>query len=85
MCIRDRAWLSTATARYRYEAAGELVKTAKLDAVTAAAPGERIAVVAHQLGLPGFTDRTTRALQPHVASVPMLVRLALVSPEYLVN
>lgn len=80
-----QAWLSTATARTRYDAAGELVKTARLDAITAVAPERRIDAVAYLLGLPGFSQRTVRALTPHLGTPPMLVRLGLVSPEYLVN
>lgn len=79
------AWLSTATARTRYDAAGALVKTARLDAIAGVGADGRIDAVAHLLGLAGFSDRTVRALKPHVATPPMLVRLALVSPEYLVN
>jgi hypothetical protein len=53
--------------------------------VSASAPSQRIATVAHLLGVDAFSDRTATALREVVADPKQLVTLALISPEYLVN
>jgi uncharacterized protein (DUF1800 family) len=79
------AWLSTAAADLRTEAAAALVRQADLSFVSGAAAGHRIDAVGYLLGIGNFSDRTVAALQPLVANPAQLVTVALNSPEYLVH
>jgi len=80
-----QAWLSTASASTRMEAARMLAGSADLHDVEATAPTSRIDMVAHLLGIPHLSDRTVTALRPLTTDPKQLVATALVSPEYLVN
>jgi len=80
-----QAWLSTASASTRMEAARLLVGVADLHDVDATAATSRIDMVAHLLGIPHLSDRTVTALRPLTTDPKQLVATALVSPEYLVN
>jgi len=80
-----QAWLSTASASTRMDAANRLVAAADLHEVQATASSSRIDMVTHLLGIPHLTDRTVTALRPLTSDPKQLVATALVSPEYLVN
>ena len=79
------AWLTTAASQTRFVFAEWAVGRGDLSAVSASAPSQRIATVAHLLGVDAFSDRTATALREVVADPKQLVTLALISPEYLVN
>ncbi|HTZ43175.1 MAG TPA: DUF1800 domain-containing protein [Jatrophihabitans sp.] len=79
------AWLSTAAAQLRLQAAGWLCRTGDLSFVSAAAPGQRLDAVGYLLGVGTFSDRTAAALKPALGNPATLVTLALTSPEYLVH
>ena len=80
-----QAWLSTASASTRMEAARRLVATADLHQVEGAPAAARIDVVAHLLGIAHLSDRTVTALRTVTQDPKQLVATALISPEYLVN
>lgn len=79
------AWLSTASASTRMDAASRLAAMGDLHDVETAPPASRIDVVAHRLGLPHLSDRTVATLRTVLQDPKQLVSAALVSPEYLVN
>jgi uncharacterized protein (DUF1800 family) len=79
------AWLSTAAADLRGQAALMLAGGGDLSFVTGAATGHRIDAVGYQLGIGNFSDRTSAALQPLTGNPAQLVAVALTSPEYLVH
>lgn len=79
------AWLSTAAADLRSEAAAALVKGADLSFVSTAPTADRIDAAGYLLGIGNFSDRTAAALKPLVSNPAQLVALALNSPEYLVH
>ena len=78
-------WLTTAAALTRMRLAQTLAAAGDIGAVTSAVPGARVQATAALLGLPGFSDRTTAALQPLTGQPAQLVGLALASPEYTVS
>ena len=65
--------------------AGALVRKANLDAISAAAPTNRIEAVRHLLGVPAWSARTATVLKDAVADPRRLVTVALNTPEYLTN
>ncbi len=79
------AWLSTASATNRMDAAVKLVALADLTDVTSAPANARIDLVAHRLGIPHLSDRTVSTLRTVIQDPKQLVATVLVSPEYLVN
>jgi uncharacterized protein (DUF1800 family) len=79
------AWLSTAAADLRSQAATALVRSADLSFVSGTAASHRIDAVGYQLGIGNFSDRTAKALQPLTGTPAQLVAVALTSPEYLVH
>jgi uncharacterized protein (DUF1800 family) len=79
-----QAWLSTASATTRVQAASVLARAGDLGPVQAAAPTARVDAVAHLLGIPSFSDRTLAELTTHTADPQRLVAMALVAPENLV-
>lgn len=80
-----QAWLSTASAQTRYQAAVRLAKAGDLHAIATTAQTARIEAVRHLLGIPTLSDRTVVALRTVAKDPSRLVATALVSPEYLVN
>ncbi|ACU70709.1 Protein of unknown function DUF1800 [Catenulispora acidiphila DSM 44928] len=79
------AWLTTAAAQTRFAFAEWAVAKGDLSQVENSSPGQRIAAVAHLLGVDAFSDRSTAALNEVVADPKQLVTLALLAPEYLAN
>ncbi len=80
-----QAWLSTASAGTRLQAARALVMVGDLHEIEAAGATTRVEAVAHLLGLTRFSDRTAAQLRTVTKDPKQLVATALVSPEYLVN
>ncbi|GAA1905652.1 DUF1800 domain-containing protein [Lapillicoccus jejuensis] len=78
-----QAWLSTAAAQNRLEAATRLAAAGDLDAVASAPQASRVDAVAHLLAIPTLTDRTVVGLRAVASDPRRLVAAALVSPEYL--
>ena len=79
------AWLSTAAAGLRGQAALMLAAGGDLAFVSGTAASHRIDAVGYQLGIGNFSDRTVAALQPLTGNAVQLVAAALTSPEYLVH
>ncbi len=80
-----QAWLSTASAQTRYQAAVRLAAVGNLEAIASTAQTSRVEAVRHLLGIPTLSDRTAVALRTVAKDPKRLVATALVSPEYLVN
>ena len=79
-----QAWLSTASATTRVQAAAFLVRAGNVGQVQSTAPAGRVDAVAHLLGIPQFSDRTLAELKAHTNDPQRLVAMALVAPENLV-
>ncbi|MDQ2796659.1 MAG: DUF1800 domain-containing protein, partial [Actinomycetota bacterium] len=79
-----QAWLSTASATSRVQTANLLAAAGDLHAVADVAPTARVDAVAHLLGIPALSARTSAALTPLTNDPKRLVSAALVSPENLV-
>lgn len=82
-----RAWLSTAAATVRLQAADHLVTAGDLSAVAdaAATPDARSDAALHLLGLARVGTRTAAALAAAKTDPRALVTTLALSPEYLVN
>jgi len=78
-------WLTTASALGRLRFAAGIVRLADLSAVDAQPVGSRPVFVARVLGVDGWGPSTGAALAGVSDVSSMLVTLALVSPEYVVN
>jgi uncharacterized protein (DUF1800 family) len=78
-----QAWLSTAAADLRMQAAAALVAGGDISTVTDAGPSSRLDAAAYLLGLSTWSTRTAATLQG--LAPPALVAAALNSPEYLTN
>lgn len=81
----DESWLSSASAQYRLQFAGWLVKQADLSALTAVAPNKRIVWLQDELGVFAFSNRTRIALDGEKNNPVQLLQLAICSPEYVVS
>lgn len=77
------AWLSTASARSRLEAAAALSRSADRSPIEAVDPADRPAAAARLLGVDGWSAGTVAALAASAADPERLLTLALVSPEHL--
>ena len=80
-----QAWLSTAAADVRLQAAATMVRSADLSAVEAVPSAGRLDAVGYQLGIGAWSARSVAALTPSLARPSDLVALALNTPEYLVH
>jgi uncharacterized protein (DUF1800 family) len=80
-----QAWLSTAAADTRIRAATTLTRTADLSSVTETTSSDRLDAVAYLLGVGGWSDRSAAVLKQNVSNPPVLVAVALNTPEYLVH
>ena len=81
----DESWLSSASAQYRLQFAGWLVKQADLSALTAVAPNKRVLWLQDELGILVFSNRTRIALDGEKNNPAQLLQLAICSPEYVVS
>ncbi|HME49090.1 DUF1800 domain-containing protein [Mycobacterium sp.] len=82
---RGQAWLSTASAGVRLQAANKLAKVGDLSTIEQASPGDRIDAVGYLIGVGAWSDRTAGALKPLVAAPAQLVAAAVNTPEYLTS
>lgn len=81
----DEAWLSSASAQFRLQFAGWLIKQADLSALAAIAPNKRVLWLQDELGIFSFSNRTRLALDGDKNNPAQLLQLAFCSPEYVVN
>lgn len=79
----NAAWLSTASARVRLQAATAIAGTADLGPIEAARPADRPATVGRLLGVDDWGSATGRALTDAADRPKTLLALALVAPEHL--
>ncbi|MEO9220813.1 MAG: DUF1800 domain-containing protein [Mycobacteriaceae bacterium] len=80
-----QAWLSTAAADGRMQAAAGWARSGDITPVRAAAIGDRIDAAGYFLGIGAFSDRTTSVLRGLVNDPVTLVAVAMNTPEYLTN
>lgn len=82
----DQAWLNVASAQYRIAASKMLLANGDISSVTSSSPGEkRLSELANLLGIAMWSNRTKVVLMQVQNNPPLLVQLAINSPEYLVN
>jgi uncharacterized protein (DUF1800 family) len=79
-----QAWLSTAAADARLQAAAALTRTADLDVIRGSAAA-KVEAVGHLLGVGTWSSRTATVLTAAAADPRRLVTVALNTPEYLTN
>jgi uncharacterized protein (DUF1800 family) len=79
----NAAWLSTASARARLEAATVLSGSVDRGPIEAVAPAVRPAAAARLLGVEGWSTATEAALAASADDAERLLTIALVSPEHL--
>ncbi len=77
------AWLSTASARTRLEAAQGFARLADLAPLAATSPADRPDAVARVLGVDAWGPATRNALAKVAARPDELLTVALVAPEHL--
>jgi uncharacterized protein (DUF1800 family) len=80
-----QAWLSTAAADARMQAALALVNAGDLSTVAKASTADRLDAVGYLLGVGAWSARTTAVLRDAAADPQRLVAIALNTPEYLVH
>lgn len=79
-----QAWLSTAAADLRLQAATALTRSGDLSALDGSAPS-RVDAVAHLLGIASWSARSAAVLRAAASDPARLVTLAVNTPEYLTN
>jgi uncharacterized protein (DUF1800 family) len=79
------AWLSTAAAVTRMQAATALAKAANLDSISGVAQRERVDAAGRLLGVGSWSARSRVVLAGFAADPRRLVAVALNTPEYLTN
>jgi uncharacterized protein (DUF1800 family) len=80
-----QAWLSTASADARMQAAALLTETADLSSITQTTSGDRIDAIGYLLGIGSWSDRSVAVLKQDIGDPARLVTVALNTPEYLVH
>jgi uncharacterized protein (DUF1800 family) len=81
----DEAWLSTAAAQNRIQAAQYLIRQGDLSPISKVRQNERISALADWLGIPNFSERTKLAFSGALRDPARLTLLAICSPEYVVG
>jgi uncharacterized protein (DUF1800 family) len=81
----DEAWLSSASAQFRFLFAQWLIKQGDLSPITNLSRGQRVDAIADWLGIAELSDRTKFALQDAANDPRRIILLAICSPEYIVN
>jgi uncharacterized protein (DUF1800 family) len=81
----DEAWLSTASADLRINAAIKIVAAGDITPISALAEPDRVQGAADWLGVTQWTSRTQSALDQVRKNPNELALLAITSPEYLVS
>ncbi|HUO36698.1 MAG TPA: DUF1800 domain-containing protein, partial [Mycobacterium sp.] len=82
---RGQAWLSTASAGVRMQAADKLAQAGDLSTLEEASPADRIDAVGYLIGVGSWSGRTVAALKPLVRAPTQLVAVAVNTPEYLTS
>ena len=82
---RGQAWLSTASAGVRLQAASKLAVAGDLSRLEQASPADRIDAVGYLIGVGAWSERTAAALKPLVRAPVQLIAVAANSPEYLTS
>ena len=81
----DEAWLSSASAQFRFAFAQWFIKQGDISPISNLARGQRVDAIADWLGIAELSDRTKMALQGAEGDPKRLILLALCSPEYIVS
>jgi uncharacterized protein (DUF1800 family) len=81
----DEAWLSSASAQFRFAFAQWFIKQGDISPISNLARGQRVDAIADWLGIAELSDRTKMALQGAESDPKRLILLALCSPEYIVS
>ena len=81
----DEAWLSSASAQFRFVFAQWFIKQGDISPISNLARGQRVEAVADWLGIAELSERTKVALQGAEGDPRRLILLALCSPEYIVS
>jgi uncharacterized protein (DUF1800 family) len=81
----DEAWLSSASAQFRFAFAQWFIKQGDISPISSLARGQRVDAIADWLGIAELSDRTKMALQGAESDPKRLILLALCSPEYIVS
>jgi len=81
----DEAWLSSASAQFRFAFAQWFIKQGDISPISNLARGQRVDAVSDWLGIAELSDRTKMALQGAASDPKRLILLALCSPEYIVS
>ena len=81
----DEAWLSSASAQFRFAFAQWFIKEGDISPISSLARGQRVEAIADWLGIAELSDRTKMALQGAESDPKRLILLALCSPEYIVS
>ena len=82
---RGNAWLSSAAAPPRIQAATKLVKDGDLSLVSDSPLADRIDAAGYLIGIGVWSDRTVKALKPLRRKPESLVAAAANTPEYLTS
>ena len=81
----DEAWLSSASAQFRFAFAQWFIKQGDISPISNLARSQRVNALADWLGIAELSDRTKMALQGAESDPKRLILLALCSPEYIVS
>lgn len=81
----DEAWLSSASAQFRFAFAQWFIKQGDISPISSLARGQRVDTISDWLGIAELSDRTKMALQGAESDPKRLILLALCSPEYVVS
>jgi uncharacterized protein (DUF1800 family) len=81
----DEAWLSSASAQFRFTFATWLIKQGDTSPISNLARGQRVDAIADWLGVAEMSDRTKFAMQDAAGDPRRLTLLALCSPEFIVS
>ena len=81
----DEAWLSSASAQFRFTFATWLIKQGDMSPIANLPRGQRVEAIADWLGIAEVSDRTKFAMQDAAGDPRRLTLLALCSPEFIVS
>ena len=81
----DEAWLSSASAQFRFTFATWLIKQGDISPIANLPRGQRVEAIADWLGIAEVSDRTKFAMQDAAGDPRRLTLLALCSPEFIVS
>jgi len=81
----DEAWLSSASAQFRFTFAQWLIKQGNTSPIANLSRDQRVDAIADWLGIAEMSDRTKFAMQDAAGDPRRLILLALCSPEFIVS